>query len=106
MHQWSTFQATRAQAAGFKNYGVRLADWLGVVDTDEPAKEAWAVEHLPPTIFVVTTARGRHRYYRLAADAAARFDAATLRLKSQMCSSRPAGGRTPWISSSAILSGK
>lgn len=62
---WDDFVCTREEAAGYKNYGVRLESWLGVIDTDTLESEAWALEHLPLTPFKVRTARGTHRYYRL-----------------------------------------
>lgn len=62
---WDDYICTRGQAAHFKNYGVRLTNWLGVADTDTPEAEAWAVAHLPETPFMVRTARGIHRYYRI-----------------------------------------
>lgn len=61
---WDDFSCTPARAAGFKSYGVRLG-LLGVLDTDEPAAEEWARAHAPATAFMVDTARGVHRYYRL-----------------------------------------
>jgi hypothetical protein len=62
---WKSYTCTRAQAALFRNYGVRLTNWFGVADTDSPEAEAWAAAHLPATPFTVQTARGIHRYYRI-----------------------------------------
>jgi len=38
---------------------------LVVVDTDNPESEAWVSANLPPTPWMVQTARGWHRYYLL-----------------------------------------
>jgi len=62
------YRCTRAQAAHLKNYGVPLG-LLAVVDTDALDVEAWVAAHAPPTPFMVRTARGWHRYYRLITDA-------------------------------------
>lgn len=66
---WDDFTTTRDRVARFRNYGVRLGGcrqgWLAVLDTDNAETEAWVVRHVPPTPFMVQTARGLHRYYRL-----------------------------------------
>ncbi len=67
---WDDFVATREDAARYSNYGVRLASWLGVIDTDSPESEAFIALQIssgviPNTPFVVRGARGLHRYYRL-----------------------------------------
>ncbi|MEQ1761099.1 MAG: bifunctional DNA primase/polymerase [Vicinamibacterales bacterium] len=72
------YRCTRAQAAGFREYGVPLgpregyADGLAVVDADRTPTKAWAVANLPRTPFTVTTGpchdgstdRGLHSYFR------------------------------------------
>lgn len=68
---WKDYQCSREQAARFKNYGVPLSDSLGVLDTDRREAELWVLQQiadrmLVETPFVVTTGRGKHRYYRLA----------------------------------------
>jgi hypothetical protein len=65
VRSWDDFTCSRDQAAGFKNYGVRLESWFGVIDTDTNESEAWANRCVPGTPFMVKTARGIHRYYRL-----------------------------------------
>ena len=73
---WKDYRCSRAQAAGFKEYGVPLG-MVAVVDSDSAVTEAWAAAHLPATPFKVTTGayhdgspgRGRHRYYWLRGDA-------------------------------------
>jgi hypothetical protein len=62
---WDDYTCTREEAGAFRNYGVRLAHWLGVVDSDSTESEVWVHEHVLDTPFKVTTARGIHRYYRL-----------------------------------------
>ncbi len=67
---WQDFRPTRADVARFINYGVPLGlvkdgQGLAVIDTDTTESEAWAVDHVPPTPFMVTTGRGLHRYYRI-----------------------------------------
>lgn len=62
---WDDYVCTREQAGAFRNYGVRLAHWLGVIDTDELAANDWVEQHVIQTPFKVLTARGIHRYYRL-----------------------------------------
>ncbi len=67
---WDDFVSTREDAARYKNYGVRLATWIGVIDTDSPESEAFiglqiSTGVIPNTPFVVRGARGLHRYYRL-----------------------------------------
>lgn len=59
-----SYRCTRAQAERFKEYGVPLG-LLAVADSDDAPSEAWNAANLPPTPFIVSTARGRHRYYRL-----------------------------------------
>lgn len=61
---WDDYVCTPSQADLLVNYGVRLGR-LAVLDTDSPESERWAVSVAPATPFVVTTARGQHRYYRL-----------------------------------------
>jgi hypothetical protein len=62
---WDDYTCFPAQAAQLKNYGVRLTNWFGVADTDNAEAETWARIHLPATPFIVQTARGIHRYYRI-----------------------------------------
>lgn len=62
------YRCTQEQAARFKEYGVPLGS-LAVADSDDAVSEVWVAAHLPDTPFKVTTARGRHRYYRLVSDA-------------------------------------
>lgn len=69
--KWREYRCDRDTAAGFINYGVALSTWLGVVDTDSIESESFvasqiAAGHIPFTPFRVATARGIHRYYRLA----------------------------------------
>jgi hypothetical protein len=59
---WDDYTCTRAQAWQLKNYGVRLGP-LAVVDTDNHDDEGWAAAHVPATPFIVSTGRGKHRYY-------------------------------------------
>lgn len=61
---WDDFPCTRANVSGFTNYGVRLGA-LAVADSDTPEVEAWVSKNLPATPFIVQTARGVHRYYRI-----------------------------------------
>jgi hypothetical protein len=65
---WDDYTCTREQASRFVNYGVRLTANFGVVDSDSPESEAWVAAHVPITPFMVTTGRGRHRYFRLLGD--------------------------------------
>jgi putative DNA primase/helicase len=52
------------------NLGLSLGpSRLVVVDTDTPEAEDWAAAHLPKTPWMVRTAHGWHRYYRLPDDA-------------------------------------
>ena len=69
---WKDYRTTRAAVALFKEYGVPLGP-LAVADSDSQAAETWSAQHLPPTPLVVTTGRGRHRYYRRPVGAAPRF---------------------------------
>lgn len=63
---WDDYHATIAEAETWTNYGVNLGSgFLGVVDSDAPEIETWVAANVPPTPFVVKTARGLHRYYRL-----------------------------------------
>jgi hypothetical protein len=62
---WDDYVCSRVQAGLLRQYGVALTEWIGVADTDTPDAEAWASAHLPFTPFVVRTARGFHRYYRI-----------------------------------------
>lgn len=64
--KWRDYSCSRETAAGFRNYGVALTSWFGVVDTDSPESEAFVKAHVPDTPFKVLTARGIHRYFRLA----------------------------------------
>ena len=63
-----TYICTSAQAAQFRDYGVRVGlgrlGYIVVVDTDNADAEAWAGARLPDTPFKVHTARGHHRYYQ------------------------------------------
>lgn len=64
------FRCSREHAACFREYGVPLSTSLGVVDTDSPETERWVLQQVangtvPKTPLVVTTARGKHRYFRL-----------------------------------------
>lgn len=65
---WKDYRA--ADAHRLRNFGVPLSATLGVLDTDNAADEAWVRQQLahgsiPVTPFVVETARGCHRYFRL-----------------------------------------
>jgi hypothetical protein len=67
---WDDYACTREQAGRLRQYGVRLGATLGVLDTDNRDDELWVLQQLarhviPDTPFVVETARGFHRYYRL-----------------------------------------
>ena len=65
--KWLDYTCTPEQAERFGNYGVRLTNWLGVLDSDSPETEAWVAANIPvDTPFRVVTARGVHRYFRLA----------------------------------------
>ncbi len=77
---WDDYTCTRDQAAGFKNYGVRLGqvpgrpNYLAVLDTDNTDASNWVIDqilakNIPDTPFRVLTARGQHRYYVLHAPA-------------------------------------
>lgn len=59
--------ADRSVVKRFTNYGVPLSV-LGVADSDSVEAEHWAQAHLPRTPFMVATARGVHRYYRIISD--------------------------------------
>ena len=61
------YRCSREQAGRFKEYGVTLG-LLAVADSDDDASEVWNAAHLPATPFIVSTARGRHRYYRIIGD--------------------------------------
>ena len=71
---WKPFQTERASvdqvrawfAGRLRNLAVVTGRISGIVviDTDLPETESWAASHLPPTPFMVRTARGLHRYYR------------------------------------------
>lgn len=61
---WDDYRATREELDDWGNYGVALGS-LGVLDSDTPEVEAWVAANAPPTPFMVKTARGVHRYYRL-----------------------------------------
>jgi len=63
---WQTYEQTDAQAASLIDYAVVLGV-LAVIDTDNDEAEAWVSANCPATPFVVKTARGLHRYYRLVA---------------------------------------
>jgi hypothetical protein len=65
---WDDYNCGRSVAAKFVNYGVILG-LLGVVDSDDPETELWVINNIPPTPFIVNTARGKHRYFRLINDA-------------------------------------
>lgn len=65
---WDDYNCGRSVAAKFVNYGVILG-LLGVVDSDDPETELWVTNNIPPTPFIVNTARGKHRYFRLINDA-------------------------------------
>lgn len=62
------YRCSRLDAVAMGDYGVPLG-LLAVADSDSPEVEAWVAANLPETPFKVTTARGRHRYYRLSGDA-------------------------------------
>jgi hypothetical protein len=64
--KWREYRCSRDTAAGFGNYGVALTSWFGVVDTDSDESEAFVKAHVIDTPFKVMTARGIHRYFRLA----------------------------------------
>jgi hypothetical protein len=74
--KWLDYTPSRAEAAGFTTYAVRLG-LLAVADSDTPEAEAWNAAHLPDTPFKITTGpyhdgspgRGRQRCYRLVGDA-------------------------------------
>jgi hypothetical protein len=83
---WDDYACTRDDAAKFVNYGVRLAHWIGVIDTDSPESEAWVQAHCPTTPFTVRGARGLHRYYRLQAEKTPKFikrDGLTIEFRNQ-----------------------
>jgi hypothetical protein len=66
----TSWQDWRGDVTHLRSYGVALTDWLGVLDTDNPEAERWVQQQIasgliPKTPFVVTTARGLHRYYRI-----------------------------------------
>lgn len=61
---WDDYVCGRSVAAKFQNYGVVLG-LLGVIDSDDEATEEWVSKNVPSTPFIVNTARGKHRYYRL-----------------------------------------
>ena len=63
---WDDYTCTREHASRFKNFGVRLGNGLAVADTDKAETERWFQQHGPSTPFVVLTARGVHRYFRIA----------------------------------------
>jgi len=67
---WMDYRCSREQAARLRNYAVPLSDRLGVLDTDNRDDELWVLQQIahrviPDTPFLVETARGFHRYYRL-----------------------------------------
>ena len=61
---WDDYICTHAEASRFTDYGVALGSF-GVADSDDEQSEAFALAELPETPFIVRTARGVHRYYRL-----------------------------------------
>jgi len=68
--KWVEYTCSRDTAAGFGNYGVKLGRGIGVVDTDSDESEEFIarqidLHHIPATPFMVKTARGLHRYFRL-----------------------------------------
>lgn len=77
---WDDFTCTRFEAASLGNYGVALG-LFGVADSDSPESEAWNAANLPATPFIITTGRGRHRYYRLVGDAPHFFHRAGLTIE-------------------------
>jgi hypothetical protein len=58
------YRCNRKQAEKMGDYGVSLG-LLAVADSDEAGAESWVAANIPDTPFKVTTARGRHRYYRI-----------------------------------------
>lgn len=64
---WDDYRATVQELDAWSNYGAALGVGasLGVVDSDSPEIENWVAANVPPTSFMVDTARGVHRYYRL-----------------------------------------
>ena len=74
--QTTALESTPSQRKTWDQVGFNLGIYLGpsqlvVVDSDSPEAEAWAVANLPKTPWMVGTAHGFHRYYRLAPGAAA-----------------------------------
>ena len=68
---WKDYRCTREQAARLRDYGVPLSPTLGALDTDNRDDEVWVLQQIarraiPDTPFLVETARGFHRYFRLA----------------------------------------
>jgi hypothetical protein len=67
---WDDYTCSRKEAARMRQHGVPLSASRGVLDTDNRADELWVLQQIadggiPETPFVVETARGFHRYYRL-----------------------------------------
>jgi hypothetical protein len=62
---WDDYVCSRKHAAQMRQYGVRLG-LLGVLDTDNREAEGWVLQQPSlETPFLVESARGIHRYYRL-----------------------------------------
>jgi Bifunctional DNA primase/polymerase, N-terminal len=67
----SSWKDWRGDVARLRNYAVALSAALGVLDTDNRDDELWVLQQIahrviPDTPLLVETARGFHRYYRLA----------------------------------------
>lgn len=74
--QTTALESTASQRKTWDQVGFNLGLYLApsrlvVIDTDSPEAEAWAAANLPKAPWMVQTAHGFHRYYRLAPGAAA-----------------------------------